>query len=703
MMSRAIAGMSLLLAFTGAEAALPVELECPAVPPANTLYVALTGADNNPGTCQAPLASLRRAAELAVPGTTVWMRQGTYRPLRGQWLGASGTATARIRYQPHPGEGVVLDGSDTPTDTTLVTLSGEYIDFEGFVIRRASKTGLSVWNGRHIRIRNNSLHNNWLGAIRIEGERFSNDYPNPDDNPDQTLRRATTYDVEVSGNFAAYNALMNAPKRLTGGWPPALGSGNARHVHFLNNTVYQTHGEAILFGSTNGGSAIGNTVYDNSSVGIYLDKARFIRVENNRVFSTGDRQYFNHRGEPGNGIAIANEDLYNSNHDPALSTDNVLRNNLVLNTRYGLYYGDFQQGGGLKNSRFEHNTVHNAEVALKISREQSHTQHHNSVVVNNAFSRRPLSSPLAEVQGSGMTYRHNGWYGGSAGAAQGNGDVTALPGFINSDGWLAGDFRLRHDSALRSAGFWIIDPAPLFDYFGNARTAPSSIGFHENDVAQPPTDQKAPRLDRRGLNVGVDGDRIALWWSAASDNVGISSYLIERNGVIIATTTALSYRDAAIDNDRQYSYRIVALDGAGNRSAWSAARAVFSGGNRPAVFVRNIELRYELKNVNGVMRHIYVPRVQVIDSTNRPVANVRVKASWSGDASGLAEGISDNEGLVRLACQDNEGQYKRSFVASVSDEQVRLTINELSHGLRSYAPASNLESSEVARLANSED
>lgn len=78
---------------------------------ATTLHVSPSGADLSPGTEEQPLRTINRAAQLARPGDTVLVHEGTYRewvaPLRG---GTS--ATNRITYQPAPGAKVTIKGSE---------------------------------------------------------------------------------------------------------------------------------------------------------------------------------------------------------------------------------------------------------------------------------------------------------------------------------------------------------------------------------------------------------------------------------------------------------------------------------------------------------------------------------------------------------------------------------------------------------------
>lgn len=86
---------------------------------AHLYYVAPNGNDSNPGTLEAPFLTINHAAQLALPGDTVRVREGVYR----EWVDpAEGglTPASRITYEAMPGEHVVIKGSEIVTGWTLV-------------------------------------------------------------------------------------------------------------------------------------------------------------------------------------------------------------------------------------------------------------------------------------------------------------------------------------------------------------------------------------------------------------------------------------------------------------------------------------------------------------------------------------------------------------------------------------------------------
>ncbi|HEX5483016.1 MAG TPA: fibronectin type III domain-containing protein, partial [Terriglobia bacterium] len=81
--------------------------------------------------------------------------------------------------------------------------------------------------------------------------------------------------------------------------------------------------------------------------------------------------------------------------------------------------------------------------------------------------------------------------------------------------------------------------------------------------------------------------QISLSWTASTDNVGVTGYLVERcqgvgcaNFAQIATPTGTTYTDSNVTVGNTYSYRVRATDAAGNLSAYSnVATATASSGS----------------------------------------------------------------------------------------------------------------------------
>lgn len=73
-------------------------------------FVSNSGSDASAGTIVQPFATIQRAANVAQPGDTVFIRGGTYRETVTP--AHSGTASAPIIFEPYNGESVTLSGAD---------------------------------------------------------------------------------------------------------------------------------------------------------------------------------------------------------------------------------------------------------------------------------------------------------------------------------------------------------------------------------------------------------------------------------------------------------------------------------------------------------------------------------------------------------------------------------------------------------------
>jgi len=109
--------------------------------------------------------------------------------------------------------------------------------------------------------------------------------------------------------------------------------------------------------------------------------------------------------------------------------------------------------------------------------------------------------------------------------------------------------------------------------------APGAPGDLAN--AAPDTQaQSAPgNLVARALGVS----QVNLSWTASTDNVGAAGYLVERQDsgstsfVQVGTTTGTSYNDTGLAAGSSYSYRIRAMDAAGNLSEYSGVASAATG------------------------------------------------------------------------------------------------------------------------------
>ena len=63
---------------------------------------------------------------------------------------------------------------------------------------------------------------------------------------------------------------------------------------------------------------------------------------------------------------------------------------------------------------------------------------------------------------------------------------------------------------------------------------------------------------------------VSLSWNSSTDNTGVKRYDIFRDGIFLASTTFLNYMDSTVNPCNSYSYSILAVDEADNKSANSS-------------------------------------------------------------------------------------------------------------------------------------
>ncbi|SDY66692.1 hypothetical protein SAMN05661080_04216 [Modestobacter sp. DSM 44400] len=98
----------------------------------------------------------------------------------------------------------------------------------------------------------------------------------------------------------------------------------------------------------------------------------------------------------------------------------------------------------------------------------------------------------------------------------------------------------------------------------------------ELDLSGSAADATAPSVPA-GVSATADSSsQVTVRWTASTDAVGVASYRVMRDGVVVAAavTGGTSYVDATVAAGTAYSYTVSAVDAAGNRSAESAAASV---------------------------------------------------------------------------------------------------------------------------------
>lgn len=426
-------------------------------------YVATNGNDTTgTGTITAPYASLNKAALVAQPGDTIYVRGGVYFQQVGIWT--DGTSTARVTYQAYPGELPIIDATGQLTSTNgpadAVTLGGDYLDFIGFEIRNAPNVGLTGWGCHHVRVMNNTIHNSTRNGIWFGHDNFSRNYDNL-----------------ITDNILYNNVLENQARDWEdGGWAAALGVSKAERVTVSHNTIYRNYGEGILYGKSDSCLVTGNEVFDNFSVNIYLTHTQTTVVDGNLIYSTGDTNYYRN-SHPAAGIELANEDSPLAEVN-ALNGNDIV-NNVIVRAMWGIgFWKDSSEldANSMTNCRFANNVIYNASAdAVHFDADTNHT---GVLVENNSF-HVTTGGQLADVPTTtGITFRNNNWPSSPGAPAYSSAtDVLGAAGFVLAGGLNAEDYKLTSTSALKNMGRTLTYGTK--DYWLKSRTGTWDIGVHE--------------------------------------------------------------------------------------------------------------------------------------------------------------------------------------------------------------------------------
>jgi chitodextrinase len=130
------------------------------------------------------------------------------------------------------------------------------------------------------------------------------------------------------------------------------------------------------------------------------------------------------------------------------------------------------------------------------------------------------------------------------------------------------------------------------------------------------TDTQAPSTPTNLRATASAPNRVDLTWTASTDNVGVTGYEIYRGGSKIATATGTSHSDTTVAANSTYTYQVLAIDAAGNRSnASNSATVTTPSGGTIIRFPAQADARVEEAN----------------PTTNYGTANLRVDGNADPD------------------------------------------------------------------------
>lgn len=135
---------------------------------------------------------------------------------------------------------------------------------------------------------------------------------------------------------------------------------------------------------------------------------------------------------------------------------------------------------------------------------------------------------------------------------------------------------MGNTSSLRASGYitFTVDNDTMSGQFVRARGGTAfSDAFTITEATDP--DTTPPSTPSSVSAVANDARSATISWSASTDDQELSHYRVVRDGTIVANTVFdTSFTDNSLSPSATYSYKIVAIDGAGNESTESDAVSV---------------------------------------------------------------------------------------------------------------------------------
>jgi len=154
-------------------------------------------------------------------------------------------------------------------------------------------------------------------------------------------------------------------------------------------------------------------------------------------------------------------------------------------------------------------------------------------------------------------------------ASTDNVGVTGYRVFRNS-------VQIAQIGAVTSYSDTTVASSTSYTYFVRALDAAGNVSANSNQISVTSRDAVPPTAPTAPATTSVTATAVAITWTASTDNVGVKTYTVFRNGVKLADVAAptTAYSDATVTAQTAYSYTVTATDAAGNVSPASTALAV---------------------------------------------------------------------------------------------------------------------------------
>ena len=193
-----------------------------------------------------------------------------------------------------------------------------------------------------------------------------------------------------------------------------------------------------------------------------------------------------------------------------------------------------------------------------------------------------------------------------------------------------------------------LSPATSYSYRVRAADAAGNLGPYSTTVSattNAAADTQPPTAPTNVAATAVGSTQINLTWTAATDNVGVTEYRIERcqsagcsTFTQVGTATAPSFSNMGLSPATSYSYRVRAVDAAGNLGPYSTIVSATTGA-APPVTIAFVQMNYAVPQTPQATVAVSYTGAQSAGNLNVVIIG------WS-DASSQVTSVTDAAGNV---------------------------------------------------------
>lgn len=342
----------------------------------------------------------------------------------------------------------------------------------------------------------------------------------------------------------------------------------------------------------------------------------------------------------------------NSNHQVSLNWSAATDNVAVV--RYSVFRNNLQLTGVTAPGYVDSNvTASNTYSYYVIAYDAAGNPSASSAAVSVTIPPpQPTADTVAPVLPTGLSaYAYPqqirlGWQ-----VASDNVGVTKYSVFKNNNRLVDVTTTYYYDSAV-TAGTAYVYYVVAYDAAGNHsnQSEAKTITAVTTTVTTSSTTDTAAPTAPSNLQARVTSiNHVYLNWTASTDNVGVAGYKIFKDGVMVASTTNISFDDGAVTPGMGYNYYLQAYDAAGHLSVYSGSIHITLPSVTPSTANTPTTTTQTTSNAT----------VSQLSGSNSDYKN---KLSW------LA--VADNAGAVGYRIYRNGSLYATTTLTTFTDSNV---------------------------------